>query len=256
MTGINFSHSVFSAKVVNIRAFNLDTWVIDTRATDHIVCLVSTSITAITNAIVELPNGETASVTHIGTIVLSSSLTLNNVLCVPPFTFNLLSVSTITKTQPCCLVFLSTLFFVQDFASWRTIRVGQQVDGLYLLQSGNLQQTSPIGLAESLANHKLNLAFNPVSVAIASNCNLSSLWHFRLSHRSDYRLQALSHVFLFLQNSCNNTCDICPLAKQKRLPFPFNNHMNNSAFDLLHMDVWGPYSTPTLDGCKYCFYYC
>ena len=27
--------------------------------------------------------------------------------------------------------------------------------------------------------------------------------------------------------------------------------MSNSAFDLLHMDVWGPYSTPTLDGCKY-----
>ena len=49
MTGINFSHSVFSAKVVNIRAFNLDTWVIDTKATDHIVCSVST---AITNAIV------------------------------------------------------------------------------------------------------------------------------------------------------------------------------------------------------------
>ena len=111
-TGINFSHSVFSAKVVNIRAFNLDTWVIDTRATDHIVCLVSTSITAITNAIVELPNGETASVTHNGTFVLSSSLTLNNVLCVPSFTFNLLSVSIITKTQPCCLVFLSTLCFV------------------------------------------------------------------------------------------------------------------------------------------------
>ena len=112
MTSINFSHSVFFAKVVNRRAFNLDTWVIDTGATNHIVCSVSTSITAITNAIVELPNGETASVTHNGTFVLSSSLTLNNVLCVPSFTFNLLSVSIITKTQPCCLVFLSTLCFV------------------------------------------------------------------------------------------------------------------------------------------------
>jgi len=40
-------------------------------------------------------------------------------------------------------------------------------------------------------------------------------------------------------------------SEQKCLPFPFNNHMSSSAFDLLHMDVWGPYSTPTLDGCKY-----
>ncbi|KAL4603176.1 hypothetical protein ACB092_10G106700 [Castanea dentata] len=184
MTGINLSHSVFSAKVVKRRAFNSDTWVIDTGVTDHIVCSVSalSSITAVTNAIVELPNGETALVTHISTIILSSSLTLHNVLCVPSFTFNLLSVSTIIKTQPCCLVFLSTLCFVQDLASWRTIGVGQQVDGLYLLQSGNLQQTSPNALAEFLTNHKLTSAFTSVSAATASHCNLSSLWHFRLGH--------------------------------------------------------------------------
>ena len=111
MSGINLSHSVFFAKVVNRRTFSSDTYI---GATDHIVCSVSllSSITAIANTIVELPNGETTSVTHIGTIVLSSSLTLNNVLCMPSFTFNLLPVSTITKTQPCCLVFLSTFCFV------------------------------------------------------------------------------------------------------------------------------------------------
>ena len=100
MSGINLSHSVFSTKVVNKRTFSSDTLVIDTGATDHIVCSVSllSSITAITNTIVELPNGETTLVTHIGTIVLSSSLTLNNVLCMPSFTFNLRFVSTITKT--------------------------------------------------------------------------------------------------------------------------------------------------------------
>ena len=175
--------------------------------------------------------------THIGTIVLSSSLTLNNVLCVPSFTFNLLYVSTITNTQPCCLVFLSTFYFVQDLASWRTIGVGQQLDGLYLLQFSSLQHTSSTALAEFLASHKLNSAFNSFSATVASNSTLSSLWHFGFGHPSDPRLQVLSHVFPFLQNSCNSTCNICPLAKQKRLPF--NNHISNSAFDLLHMDVWG-----------------
>ncbi|XP_075649723.1 uncharacterized protein LOC142620208 [Castanea sativa] len=95
------------------------------------------SITAVTNAIVELPNEETASVTHIGTIILSSSLTLHNVLC--------------------------------DLASWRTIGVGQQVDGLYLLQSGNLQQTSPNALAEFLTNQKLTSALTFVLAATASH---------------------------------------------------------------------------------------
>ena len=41
------------------------------------------------------------------------------------------------------------------------------------------------------------------------------------------------------------------MAKLKRLPFPFNNKISSCAFDLVHMDVWEPYSTPILDGFKY-----
>lgn len=41
------------------------------------------------------------------------------------------------------------------------------------------------------------------------------------------------------------------MAKLKRLPFPFHNNISSCTFDLVHMDVWGSYSTPTLDGFKY-----
>ena len=41
------------------------------------------------------------------------------------------------------------------------------------------------------------------------------------------------------------------MAKLKRLPFPFHDKISNCAFDQVHMDVQGPYSTPTLDGFKY-----
>lgn len=43
------------------------------------------------------------------------------------------------------------------------------------------------------------------------------------------------------------------MVKLKRLPFPFNNKISDCPFDLVHMDVWGPYSTPNLDGFKYFF---
>ena len=87
---LNFKHSVFSAQIVNRKAYNMETWVIDTGATDHIVCSVSllTSITAISHFMVQLPNGESAVVTHVGTIQLSSHLILTNVLCIPSFSFN------------------------------------------------------------------------------------------------------------------------------------------------------------------------
>ena len=111
---INFEHSVFSSKIVNRRAYGLHTWVIDTSASDHIVCSIQlmTSYTEISHTMVELPNGEAALVTHIGTIQLSSHITLKNVLCVPSFTFNLLSVSALTKSQFVCLVFLSQFCFL------------------------------------------------------------------------------------------------------------------------------------------------
>ena len=87
MAGMNLTHSVFSAQVVNRKAYDSTAWVIDTSATDHIVCSVHllTTVTANTMSIVQLPNGETALVTHVGTVTLSSSLILHNVLYVPSF---------------------------------------------------------------------------------------------------------------------------------------------------------------------------
>ena len=55
--------------------------------------VVFTSITTNLNTFVNLPNGESALVTHIGTIKVSENLILSNVLCVPSFNFNLISIS-------------------------------------------------------------------------------------------------------------------------------------------------------------------
>ena len=132
----------------------------------------------------------------------------------PSFTFNFLFVSAITKSQPCCLVFLSNFCFVQNLTSWRTIGVGEATDDLYLLQFSSIQHTSPNSLAGFLASHKLSTVFNSF-LAVTSNSTLSSLWHTRLGYPSDSRLQSLSHIFHFLQNSFNSTCGICPLAKKK-----------------------------------------
>ena len=141
---LNLKHSIFFTQIVNRKAYNMKTWVIDTGVTDHIVCSVDllTSITTISHTMVQLPNGEAVIVTHVGSIQLSSYITLTNVLCVPFFSFNLLSVSSITKTQPLCLVFLSTYCFIQDLTNWSTIGVGQMSNGLYLLQQLSLSSAS------------------------------------------------------------------------------------------------------------------
>ena len=97
---------------MNRTTFNGDTWVIDTRAIDHIVHSIRllTHFTVV-NCMVELPNGETALVTHIGSICLSETLILTNVLCVPSFSFNFLFVSQLTMKVHCWLIFFVYFMF-------------------------------------------------------------------------------------------------------------------------------------------------
>ncbi|KAL0378847.1 UNVERIFIED_CONTAM: Retrovirus-related Pol polyprotein from transposon TNT 1-94 [Sesamum radiatum] len=46
-------------------------------------------------------------------------------------------------------------------------------------------------------------------------------------------------------------CDICLMAKQSRVPFSLSNSHASKPFDLVHLDVWEPYKTPTILGCNY-----
>ena len=58
----NLSHAIFAAQVVDRHAYKSNTWIIDTRATDHMVHSVAqlTTITSIVCTCVYLPNGEQA----------------------------------------------------------------------------------------------------------------------------------------------------------------------------------------------------
>lgn len=45
--------------------------------------------------------------------------------------------------------------------------------------------------------------------------------------------------------------DVCPLSKFRCLPFVFHNNFSKEPFDLVHCDIWGPFSHPTHDGESY-----
>ena len=106
---LNMQHFVFAVNLANKIAFSEETWVLDTGATNHIVHSLTlfTKITSYVTSFVQLPNGEKVIVTHISTIQITSTLVLENVLCDPTFTFNLILVSELTQKLSCCLVFLS-----------------------------------------------------------------------------------------------------------------------------------------------------
>ena len=123
-----------------------------------------TSITSIVHTFVYLPNAEKALVTHIGTMHISSTLILTDVLCVPSFTFNLISVSKLIKSLCCCLIFLGDCYFIQDLGQWSTIGLGKAHNGLFLLQDSDCRP------------HASTL------VSAVSPSSSSDLWHNRLGH--------------------------------------------------------------------------
>jgi hypothetical protein len=248
----NPSHSVFSSHSTSHSTIKHNSWILDTGATDHMVHSLSclTSITSIIQATVELPNGTLVPVTHIGTVKLSSSLILTDVLCVPSFHFNLISVSKLVQSSACCLIFLSHYCFIQAFTPWRMIGLGKLHNGLYLLESPTLQSTLQSSLIQSshFSSHSVNN-----SVASVSNLAGTKLWHCRLGHPSHDRMQLLHKLVPDIHsiNKDFNFCDVCPLAKHKRLPFPNDGHKTSHVFDLIHCDIWGPYFLSTHDGFKY-----
>lgn len=48
-------------------------------------------------------------------------------------------------------------------------------------------------------------------------------------------------------------CTIFPLARQGRLPFKHSQIKSTKPFELLHLDLWGPYVKATHNGCNMFF---
>ena len=49
----------------------------------------------------------------------------------------------------------------------------------------------------------------------------------------------------------NHHCEICSLAKQKGLSFESHNNRSATNFDIIHADIWDPFSTHSHAGYKY-----
>uniref|UniRef100_A0A2N9EDL8 Integrase catalytic domain-containing protein n=1 Tax=Fagus sylvatica TaxID=28930 RepID=A0A2N9EDL8_FAGSY len=188
----NLTHSVFSSHVSPTHDVSPSEWVIDTGATDHMVTTTQffTQMTVVTDVTVTLPNGHTVLVTHIGTIALTDTLVLSNVLCVPSFDFNLISVSKLTSSLHCCIFFLSNFCFIQDLQLWKMIGLGKQRHGLYILQKS--VDTSPVSALPIPYADFTKVLYSLSSIKQSKNS--FHTWHCRLGHPSLSRMTFLSHI--------------------------------------------------------------
>ncbi|XP_073017753.1 uncharacterized protein [Primulina eburnea] len=117
-------------------------WVLDTGATYHICCSLSMYHTSTpVSSKVTLPDSSNTPATHIGSVHLSPDHILEDVLCVPAFHFNLISISALTKYMHFSVSFSSDSCHIQFLTKGGMIGTGKQVGNLYVLDPPSLSPT-------------------------------------------------------------------------------------------------------------------
>ena len=78
-----------------------------------------------------------------------------------------------------------------------------------------------------------------------------NLWHNRLRHPSFERLKLLCNSFDYMHFPSHFHCSVCPMAKQTRLAYNKSSISSTAPFQLIHVDIWGPFFLPRTTGARY-----
>ncbi|KAL0395161.1 UNVERIFIED_CONTAM: Retrovirus-related Pol polyprotein from transposon RE2 [Sesamum latifolium] len=134
---------------------------------------------------------------------------------------------------------LLRLVNLQDLRTKENLAVGKLVGKLYILDHNSFSVCSKPSDSVPLSTSNI----------VHSTCN-DSLWHLRLGHSSYQAIKNISELKI-KQPDSSNPCHVCHISKHHRLYFPVSNTQVDSIFDLVHMDLWGPYKTAIVSGCCY-----
>ncbi|XP_074298220.1 uncharacterized protein LOC141629048 [Silene latifolia] len=146
---------------------------------------------------------------------------------------NLLSVGKLISRSHLVVTFLKDICLFQDLSSKTTIAQGKRLGDLYIIRVHVLQKA---------CNNSSLSSFNSIK-----QINVA-LFHSRLGHSS---VEKMKHVNPVVMQGVNKMfCETCVLVKHHSLPFYRSISHAKQCFDLVHMDLWGPYRTPGRTGAQ------
>lgn len=154
------------------------------------------------------------------------------------------------NTQKLAGIFYPSWFAFQDLSTEQIVAVGKGFRNLYTYQvsapSVSFQDLHfPVLKSPFLHNIVCN------SSAVINSVSSLNVFHDRLGHTSLSKMVHIDECKKF--DTSVFTCETCMLAKHHRLPFTRSTSHSLIPLELIHVDLWGPYKTPALNGAKYFF---
>ncbi|KAM1502254.1 hypothetical protein ACFXTO_027626 [Malus domestica] len=218
-----------------------DSWWLDSGASIHVTNSLQGYISKIVprrdEVSVIVGNGGRAVVEFIGTVRIKLesgfSLDLENVCYVPSIRRNLVSVSQLVKKDFVFSINNSGFSIHKDS---QIIGDGLHIGGMFRL---NCKESGHVALL--IGQKRLN-----------QDETSSTLWHRRLRHISIERIKNLSKSGILPSLEFDNSVTCIECIKGKMTSTHKKNAIrSNGLLELVHIDICGPFPTPTDDGYRY-----
>ncbi|GJW81111.1 retrovirus-related pol polyprotein from transposon TNT 1-94 [Tanacetum coccineum] len=204
--------------------------------------------------IVHFLDGTSKTVTIVGQVQLTPSLILTDVFYIPDFQLNLLSVSNLIKTRQLAACFYANDFVFHDLTTNQIVVVGKGYKNLYICKPTLDQATFDAEVSafcKTYQNVILVHCFNKnaFSNSVSKHYVDIKTFHKRLAYTS---VSKLVHIPQYKHLDVSSfSCECCLLSKHHRLPFQRSTSIAKNPFDLIHVDLWGPFKHHVQDGAHY-----
>ncbi|XP_074318100.1 uncharacterized protein LOC141654888 [Silene latifolia] len=262
---VNFAGIILATNVVSdiTTSAHID-WILDSGATDHMTAhksLFPCLKLLPKPVLIGLPDGSTKVVKHFGDIQVSPEIVLKDVLYVPEFQHNLLSIG---KLISCCgmrVLFDNYQCVIRDWGN-KAVVACQKEGGLYKFKQHEFgfgqkplidirNNDNSRYLSSNMKAHLCSTS-NGFACSKIDRCVVHSkleLMHARLGHTSNVKMQ---HIPLINKEDVKNyVCETCIMAKLHKMSFERDYSRASHIFDLIHIDLWGPYKIASITGAHY-----
>lgn len=207
------------------------TWILDTGASHHLTGRYDALIDVRKMALVLfiMADGREHVLVKQGSIRLGNNLVMKSVYYVEELKSDLISLGQLMDEKKCILQMADSFLVVQDRISRMVIGAGRRVGGTFHFRS-----------------------MESVAAVTTKEEKLLELWHCRMGHASAKVVQLLPVVSSSVSVSdLNKACEVSLRAKQTRDCFPISLKKTTAIFELIHVDLWGPYRSPSHSGARY-----